>query len=181
MHDIIIETERLILRPITVADAEAAFEWVGDERVTKYMPYFTYTSIEQVRQWLKRVEQETHTYNFGFERKSDGLLIGSGDIGVEKKPYSNNDYWCFGYNIRYDCWNQGYTTEATKGMMKYVYEHFGARYFYADHAEQNKASGRVMEKCGLHFVRYGEVSKLDGSGKMRSMEYEGEYDPSTVG
>lgn len=40
--------------------------------------------------------------------------------------------------------------------------------------EQNKASGRVMEKCGLHFVRYGEFQKLDGTLKMRSMEYEGE-------
>ena len=40
--------------------------------------------------------------------------------------------------------------------------------------EQNKASGRVMEKCGLHFVRYDEFQKLDGTLKMRSMEYEGE-------
>ena len=39
--------------------------------------------------------------------------------------------------------------------------------------EPNKASGRVMEKCGLHFVRYGEFQKLDGTCKMRSMEYEG--------
>lgn len=32
-----IETERLILRPLTIDDAEAAFEWTGDERVAKYM------------------------------------------------------------------------------------------------------------------------------------------------
>lgn len=42
--------------------------------------------------------------------------------------------------------------------------------------EQNKASGPVMEKCGLHFVKYGQFQKLDGSNKMRSMEYEGEID-----
>lgn len=33
-----------------------------------------------------------------------------------------------------------------------------------------------MEKCGLHFVRYGEFEKLDGSCKARSMEYEGVID-----
>ncbi len=33
-------------------------------------------------------------------------------------------------------------------------------------------SGRVMEKCGLKFVQYGEFQKLDGSCKIRAMEYE---------
>ena len=29
-----------------------------------------------------------------------------------------------------------------------------------------------MEKCGLRFVKYGEFQKLDGTCRMRSMEYE---------
>ncbi len=37
-----------------------------------------------------------------------------------------------------------------------------------------------MEKCGLHFVRYGEFEKLDGSCKARSMEYEGELLDSII-
>lgn len=39
MHNITIETERLILRPLATADAEAVFEWVSDERV-KYRSRF---------------------------------------------------------------------------------------------------------------------------------------------
>lgn len=38
-----LETERLILRPLTVEDASAAFVWLSDERVAKFMPYQTYT------------------------------------------------------------------------------------------------------------------------------------------
>ena len=49
---------------------------------------------------------------------------------------------------------------------------FGVTHFCASHAEPNLASGRVIAKCGLEFVRYGIWSKLDGSCKMRSMEYE---------
>ena len=44
---------------------------------------------------------------------------------------------------------------------------------YDSHVEPNAASGHVIEKCGLHFVGYGEFEKLDGSCKMRSKEFEG--------
>ena len=52
-----IETERLILRPITVEDAEAAFEWIGDERVAKYMIYSTHESPDVTRQWLSTLDK----------------------------------------------------------------------------------------------------------------------------
>lgn len=83
MYDIKINTERLLLRPLRTADAEDVFEWVGDERVARYMVYTTYSDIEQAREWLAFVEKDTSTYYFGFERVADGKLIGSGDIGVE--------------------------------------------------------------------------------------------------
>lgn len=166
--DIVIKTERLLLRPLTVADAESVFEWVGDERVTRYMVYTTYENIEQVKEWLEFIENGESSNHFGFERISDGKLIGSGDIGPGRK----NGYWGFGYNFRYDCWGNGYATEAVRAMIEYARDNFGAAHFISSHAEPNLASGRVMEKCGLKFVRYGEFQKLDGSCKMRSMEYE---------
>ena len=171
VHDIRIKTGRLLLRPLMEEDADSIFEWVSDERVARYMVYTTYTDIEQVREWLAFISQNTSTYNFGFERLSDGLLIGSGDIGQGKKP----GWWGFGYNFRYDCWGMGYATEAVKAMIDYTYENFGARKFASSHCEPNIASGNVMKKCGLHFTGYGEFQKLDGSCKMRSMEYEGYF------
>lgn len=171
MNTINIETERLLLRPLAVADANDVFEWVSDERVSRYMVYTTYTSVEDVKKWLAFVEKDTSTYHFGFERLSDGKLIGSGDVGPGRK----NGYWGFGYNLRYDCWGNGYATEAVKAMIRYARNNFGATHFVSSHAEPNAASGHVMEKCGLHFVGYGEFQKLDGSCKMKSMEYEAEF------
>ncbi len=171
MNNSVIKTERLILRPLTVGDAEAVFKWVSDERVTKYMVYNTYSSVDQVKEWLKSVEASTVEHHFGFERISDGDLVGSGSIGPDNKE----GFWGFGYNFRYDCWGNGYATEAAKAMIKYAYDNFGIRKFASSHVEQNKASGRVIEKCGLHFVGYGEFQKNDGTHKMRSMEYEGEF------
>ncbi len=163
----VIETERLILRPLVPEDAEVVFAWTGDERVTKYMNYSTYFSAEQVREWLENGSSGI----WGFERKSDGLLIGSGDIHPSKSPAEAADgFWEFGYCLRYDCWNEGYCTEATKVMIRYAYER-GARKFMAQHAVDNPASGRVMEKCGLTFSGYGSYEKIDGSRKFESKVY----------
>lgn len=49
----IIETNRLILRSLTLDDAEACYSWNSDDRVTKYMSYSTYTDISQTIDWIK--------------------------------------------------------------------------------------------------------------------------------
>ena len=64
--------------------------------------------------------------------------------------------------------------------MKFANEHFDVVKFSSSHVEQNTASGHVMEKCGLHFTKYGQFQKLDGSNKMRSMEYEAPNDYSVI-
>lgn len=164
-----LETERLILRPLALEDADAVFQWVSDEKVTKYMPYNTYQSIDDVTSWLSTVVKEEDTYHFGFVLKSNHLLIGSGDIGYN----SESEAWDFGYNIRYDHWNQGYTTEAAKAMIRFAYETFHARCFSANHAADNPASGKVLEKCGLKFDHYGEYSKFDGTQTFKAKFYKG--------
>lgn len=153
-----LETARLILRPLEVSDAPDVFQWVGDPVVTRFMPYNTYTRVEDVEAWLRSVAQAQDDYNFGFVRKSDGLLIGSGDIGYDPEI----ERWCFGYNLRRDCWNQGYATEAAREMIRFARESLGATRFGANHAADNPASGRVMEKCGLHFDHLGQYASFDG-------------------
>lgn len=170
MHRYEIRTDRLLLRPLTLADADAVWKWVSDERVARYMVYPTYTEKEKLNEWLRSVEDQTDNYEFGFIRLWDGDLIGSGSIAPDRKE----GFWGFGYNLRYDCWGQGYATEAAKAMIGFAKSAFGATHFRSSHAESNLASGRVMEKCGLHFVGYGAFRKLDGTGgDLRTMEYEG--------
>ena len=167
MHNVTLETDRLILRPLTVDDADAVFVWASDPAVNRYMSYPLHTDIETTRQWLRSVEQAAEgDYDFGFVRKSDGLLIGSGGV------YDNGDgSWEFGYNLRRDCWGQGCATEAAKAMVDFAHTRRGAKVFAAHHAVDNPASGRVMEKCGLTFRHDGEYSKLDGSETFRAKFY----------
>ena len=122
MHNFTIETERLIIRPLLVDDVDDVYEWVSDEDVAKYMVYPTYKSKDQLVEWLESIQKEEKEFNFGYERKEDGKLIGSGGIG----PDVNRDgYWAFGYNFRKDCWGKGYATEATKAMIEFAHNKFG--------------------------------------------------------
>ena len=162
-----IETKRLILRPLSMWDAEDVFEWTGDPRVTKYMIYSTHPDISVTKKWLESIGNLENEYLWGIVRKSDGKLIGSGSIRYR----TAENRWSFGYNIRYGCWNQGYTTEATLRMMDYVREKHDAKRFVAEHAVGNPASGRVMKKCGLHYVGEYEYTRLDGT-PVRGVEYE---------
>ncbi len=163
----IIETERIILRPLTLDDAEAVFEWTSDERVAEYMIYPRHQSIEITKAWLGSLSALENEYTWGFVRKSDGMLIGSGGIRFR----TDENVWSFGYNLRYDCWGFGYATECAKRMIGYVIEQHNAKEFVSEHAVDNPASGRVIEKCGLAFEGYSEYTKFDGSRTFKSKVY----------
>lgn len=164
----VLETERLILRPITPQDADAAFVWLSDERVNRFMPYDLYTNTDEVLHWINVILPDDNNFHWGFVLKENDLLIGSGSIGPDAKTIGA---WGFGYNIRFDCWNKGYTTEATKRMIRFAFEEHGVRDFVSNHAVDNPASGRVMEKCGLVFDGFSEYKTFDGKQTFQSKTY----------
>lgn len=167
-HDYILETDRLILRMPSPEDAEAAFVWLSDPKVNRFMPYGLYKSVDEARAWLTGINIEPgDEYHFAFVRNEDGLVIGTGSIG----PNAEHGVWEIGYNLRADCWNKGYATEAAKAMIRFAYETFGVRDFGANHAIENPASGKVMEHCGMRFDHFSEYSTYDGSETFKAKVY----------
>lgn len=157
MYPGIIETERLLLRPMTAADAPSCFVWCADPEVNRFMTYPRYTDPSQVTEWLARMENDPLIRLYGYERKEDGLLIGSGSLTL--KPSGR---WNIGYNLCRDCWGRGYATEAARAMLEAGIRD-GLTSFEACHATANAASARVLEKCGLIPSHDGEYAKYDGS------------------
>lgn len=68
--------------------------------------------------------------------------------------------WGFGYCLRRDRWGRGFATEIAKALLAFARGR-GARAFVAECAQENPASARVMEKCGM--VRTSE-SRFRKSG-----------------
>jgi len=151
------ETDRLLLRPLTVADAADVFAWVGDPVVNRYMPYPLYESVSQVENWISTLEEESN--EFGFVLKDTGKVIGAGSISFNPEENAFE----LGYNLNRAFWGKGYATEAAKALIVWAYRELGARDFCACHVTANAPSGNVIRKCGFSFDRYGQYSRYDGS------------------
>lgn len=147
----------MILRPLTVRDAEDAFQWQSDPEVNRYMIYPLYTDIQKTREWIMSLGPDVN--EFGSELKSTGKVISAGGI----EYVEGEGAWELGYNLSRAYWGAGYATEASRALIRWAYDVENARDFIACHATANAASGNVIKKCGFVFARYGRYARFDGS------------------
>ena len=167
-----IETERLILRAVTVEDAEAIFVWASDPDVNKFMIYPLHENTDVTREWLKtRDINGKDEFDLGFVLKETGELIGQGGLFYNE----DLDVWEVGYNLRKDYWGQGLVPEAIQAIIDYVDKEKGIRAIVGEFAKDNMKSQRVMEKLGMTYWKDGQFSKLDGSVIFESCKYIKEF------
>ena len=167
-----IETDRLLIRPVTVNDAEAIYKWASDPDVTKYMIYGTHPSVEHTRQWLETLDiNDEDSYDLGFVYKETGELVGMGGIVYRKE----DDNWVVGYNLRKDYWGRGLVPEAINALIDHVRKQREVKSIVGQFADENVKSKRVMEKLGMQFLKDSEYTKLDGSATFKAKVYIKEY------
>jgi RimJ/RimL family protein N-acetyltransferase len=141
-------TERLILRPHSLWDADDLQKLINDKDIastTLNIPY-PYT-LEDAIEWLGQREEKfksTGSPQFAITHK-DGYFIGGIGLDVNKE-HKNAE---LGYWIGKICWRKGYCTEAAVAVVKYGFEVMGLNRIYATHMTRNPASGRVMQKIGM--------------------------------
>lgn len=163
-----LETARLLLRPVTPEDAQAVFRWCGDPKVNRFMIYPLYNTVQEVRAWLESKSVDSpEEFDYGFVLKETGELIGEG--GMFYHP--EEDLWHIGYNLRADQWGKGLTTEAMRAIINYTCTVRQVRVIEACHTVDNPASGAVMQKLGLRYVRDSQYTKLDGSETFPAKTY----------
>ncbi len=167
----IIETERLILRPLKASDAEAVFKgWTKDTEVARFMRWNRHQNVEETREWLEGEEASAakeDMFNWGFVLKENQHLIGSGGL-----VYSDqNQMYELGYNLSKDCWGCGYGTEAAGRIIEFARVELKIKQIYATHAIANIASRRILQKLGFEFQREGTYSSFDGNRTFSSNEY----------
>ncbi len=147
-----IKTERLILRKITLADAQAFYEILTDKAVLEYLAGIPeYTGVEMTVDYisnkLSKKYENPDFYDWGIEEKSTHKFIGR--ICVYKQEDDRrmaNLVWYISPSTR----GKGYMTEAAKAVINKLQE-IGFERIEAFANVDNISSHRVMEKAGMQY------------------------------
>jgi ribosomal-protein-alanine N-acetyltransferase len=145
-----IDTQRLCLRRLSLDDAYAMYNgWAQDRRVTEYVTWKPHASLEETKailaHWIARYDHGLCQWGI-VERHTDKLI---GTISYEDNKANLN----VGYALAYDSWNKGYATEALRAVIDYVWDTTVVDSISCGHIVGNPASGRVMQKAGMQYVR----------------------------
>ncbi len=148
----LIETDRLRLRPLTDDDLPALIRFRADDDVSRYIGGAAMQAPEMVARRLRFYLACHERYGFGMSaisRKSDGEMIGWGGL----QPLEESGEIEVGYGFAKDFWGQGYATETAAACLRYGFEQAGLARIVAVAIPENLGSRRVLEKIGMRFER----------------------------
>ena len=160
----ILQTERLILRPFTEADAESLYEYAKDDRVGPVAGWPPHTSVENTREVIKYILSAEETYAVCLREDnravgSIGLMIGErSNIGL---PETEGE---IGYWIGVPFWGRGLIPEAVRLLIRHAFDDLGLERLWCGYFDGNEKSKRVQEKCGFvyHHTNRDVLWKLMG-------------------
>jgi len=157
-----LQTERLTLRLGQLSDAQDIFDtWTSDPDVAKFMRWNTHTSVDETTEYLiQTINNASSSQHFDwiFVLKETGKPMGSGGIFWNEK----HNMFELGYGVAKKYWGQGFATEAAVAILEFAKRERGAKEFFACHAKENSASGRILEKLGFVYHSDGTYSTFDG-------------------
>jgi RimJ/RimL family protein N-acetyltransferase len=150
---ILLETDRLVLRSFTGDDADHLYDLNSDPDVMWFLNGGEPTPREEVRDriipfFLSFYEQFDGLGFWAAETRATGDFLGwfhfrpTGDGSID-----------LGYRLRKAAWNKGYATEGSRALIDKGFTDLNVQRVVAHTMTVNQASRRVMEKCGLVFVR----------------------------
>ena len=168
---IVLETERMLLRRLTKADAGPLAALYGDPRVMRFI----------ILQPPSLVEVES-TILPGYLREYRELADGLGSFAAIEKDTGQmagrfslkpaNSYGLtggteLGYRLYPAFWGRGLATEGVRALIATAFERLHLDRVVATTMADNTGSWRVLEKCGLRRVstfRYPGADLMPGAG-----------------
>ena len=147
----IIETERLILRPMTSSDVPALNEWMPDKSIYTYWGKGPSKSEKNPELMFEKESKPTKSFHLGIAEKGNNKVIG--------------DIWI--YLIEHDrmaqvavrlskfVHGQGYGTESLSAITRFCFENTELKRLWTKVDVRNSASCRILEKCG--YVKEGMI------------------------
>lgn len=161
-----LNTEHLRLRKLRTSDATCYYNRLGSNReVTRYMLWQPHKSLQESRESIDKVLNGYalgNTYTWAIVLPENDTIIGRIDLLRIDESQSSCS---FAYMIGREFWGRGYGTESLKAVLAFAFDKMEMKTIIADHICANIASGKVMQKAGMQFVRK-HSSKYVKDGKI---------------
>ena len=154
----VLETERLLLRHLTMDDLDDLFALYSDVEVTKHIPDAprSYAETREELDWI--IDVYYGRYGFGLwatTLKETGAFIGRS--GLIPWTIEEREEVEVAYALARKYWGQGLGTEAAQAIVHYAFEHLHLPRLICLVLPENQASIQVARKIGMTFERQVEV------------------------
>ncbi|WP_019242371.1 MULTISPECIES: GNAT family N-acetyltransferase [Bacillus] len=146
-----LETERLILRKITMKDAEDMYEYTSQEEVSKYVTWEAHQTLADTKGFIHFAQQKYYLKKvapWGIQLKQSNKLIGTIDFVSWDPKHKIAE---IGYAISKYYWRKGITSEAAEAVIKFGFNNMDLVRIQARCFVENIGSQRVLEKNGFTY------------------------------
>ena len=148
-----LETERLLLRRLTVADAPFILTLLNEPSFLRYIGDKKVRTLADAEQYILNGPVASYERNgFGLdlvELKESGTPIGMCGL-LKRDQLSDPD---IGFAFLPDFWNQGFAFESAATVLKDARERLGLERILAITTPDNEASIKLLQRLGLKFDR----------------------------
>lgn len=145
-----LRTERLLLRPLELADAEAYAAMRYHPEVAKWLPAGDLAPLDGARATIERFAhswRERRYAPWGIFR--DDRLIGHGGLNFVPEFGETEVLWA----LHPDAWGRGYATEAARAALDFGFGEIGLKLIFAITKPDNHPSQAVMKRLGLRYTK----------------------------
>lgn len=155
ISNVILETDRLILRTWEITDLDDFFEYASVEGVGEKAGWEHHKSKDKSLEILKMFIEEKKV--FAIVLKENQKVIGS--IGIEElseeldKDLDNLVGRELGYVLNKDYWNIGIMKEAISKVVDYCFNTLKLNFLMASYFNHNIASKKVLENLNFKFYK----------------------------
>jgi len=146
-----VRTDRLMLRPLTLVDADALLAYRSRPEVCRYVPFEPMTRevvCERiVSQWARtELTAEGQALTLGVVIAATGVLIGDVVLFWHSRVLAAGE---LGYVVNPDHGGHGYATEAARAVLRLGFEDLGLHRVIARIDERNEQSARLARRLGM--------------------------------
>jgi RimJ/RimL family protein N-acetyltransferase/cytidine deaminase len=148
---IMLETERLILRPWKESDAEDLYRYASNPDVGPIAGWPPHQSVHESHEVIKNVLNGAEAY--AICRKEDEKAIGAVELKLNgHTDLAECDDECeLGYWLGKPFWGQGIMPEAVSEIIRHGFEDIGMTKIWCGYYEGNTKSKRVQEKVRFRY------------------------------